>query len=163
MTSSIDTLKNTEPMLKLVRCTAQDDTFRLLIAALDEELNERYGAQMDFFGPHNQSRDVKHAVVAYWAGEPAGCGCYKPFSEDTVEMKRMFVHRSFRGKRIARAVLAELETWAKENGASKAVLETGVLQPEAIRLYEAAGYAHIENYPPYVGVKESVCFGKSLN
>ncbi len=149
-------------MLSLVRCTAQDETFRRLIDELDEELNERYGAQMDFFGQHNKSADIQNAVVAYSAGEPAGCGCFKPFSENTVEMKRMFVKKTFRGQRIARAVIAELEAWAKEAGYSFAVLETGILQPEAIRLYEAAGYVRIPNYEPYIGVAESVCFRKKL-
>lgn len=149
-------------MLSLVRCTAQDETFRRLIDELDEELNERYGAQMDFFGQHNKSTDIQHAVVAYRAGEPAGCGCFKPFSGDTVEMKRIFVHKRFRGQKIARVVLDELESWAREAGYTVAVLETGILQPEAIRLYEAAGYARIPNYEPYIGVKESVCFRKML-
>jgi len=149
-------------MLNITRCTGKDETFRALIAALDEELNERYGAQMDFFGPHNQSDDVKNAVVVLLDGTPAGCGCFKPVSDDSVEMKRIFVHRAFRGQRLAHAVLAELEAWAREAGFAIAVLETGILQPEAIRLYEAAGYARIPNYPPYVGVKESVCFQKAL-
>ena len=149
-------------MLNITRCTGKDETFRALIAALDEELNERYGAQMEFFGPHNHSADVQQALVLLWDGVPAGCGCFKPFSVDTVEMKRIFVQRAFRGKRLARALMAELEAWAHESGYAFAVLETGVLQPEAIRLYEAAGYTRIPNYPPYVGVKESVCFQKKL-
>ena len=149
-------------MLTLTRCTAQDETFRVLIAALDAELEARYGKQMEFFGQHNHSAHIRHAVVAYWDGEPVGCGCFKPFSADAVEMKRMFVKKVFRGNHIARAILAELEAWAKEAGNSFAVLETGILQPEAIRLYEAAGYARIPNYEPYVGVAESVCFRKML-
>ncbi len=149
-------------MLSITRCTGKDETFRVLIAALDEELDERYGAQMEFFGPHNKSDDVEHAVVVSFDGAPAACGCFKPFSADSVEMKRIFVHKAFRGQRLARAVMTELEAWAKEVGYAFAVLETGILQPEAIRLYEAAGYERIPNYPPYVGVKESVCFRKSL-
>lgn len=129
---------------------------------MDEELDECYGAQMEFFGPHNKSDDVQHAVVVSLDGTPAGCGCFKPFSEDTVEMKRIFVHRSFRGQKLARGVMRELEAWVRELGFTFAVLETGVLQPEAIRLYEVAGYARIPNYPPYEGVKESVCFRKAL-
>lgn len=150
-------------MLSIARCTGQDTDFRALVAALDEELNERYGAQMNFFGQHNKSGDVQHAVVVSLDGIPAGCGCFKPFSNDSVEMKRIFVHKAFRGSRLARAVLAELEAWARETGFSFAVLETGILQPEAIRLYEAAGYQRTENYEPYIGVKESVCFRKTLS
>ena len=149
-------------MLRITRCTGKDKTFSAMIAELDEELNERYGAQMAFFGPHNHSQDVKNAVVVYWDDMPVGCGCFKPFSQDSVEMKRIFVQKAYRGRKLARAVLAELEAWAHEIGYAFAVLETGVLQPEAIRLYEAAGYERIPNYPPYEGVKESICFRKSF-
>ena len=149
-------------MHTLKRCTGADPDFHAMIAALDEELNERYGAQMEFFGPHNHSADVQQALVLRWDGAPVGCGCFKPVSADTVEMKRIFVLPAFRGRRLARALMTELEAWAHEIGYAFAVLETGVLQPEAIRLYEAAGYERIPNYPPYVGVKESICYRKKL-
>ena len=78
-------------------------------------------------------------------------------------MKRVFVPKSFRGQGVARAVMAELETWARELGFTVAILETGILQPEAIRLYEAAGYERIPNYPPYENVAESVSYQKKLS
>ena len=149
-------------MLSITRCTGKDEPFRALIDALDEELNERYGAQMDFFGQYNHSSDVSTALVAWIDGERAGCGCFKPYSDNTVEMKRIFVPKRFRGRGVARAVMAELEAWARELGYAVAILETGILQPEAIRLYEAAGYERIPNYPPYENVAESVSCRKML-
>ena len=77
-------------------------------------------------------------------------------------MKRVFVHSNQRGKGVARELMRTLETWARELGYRTAVLETGILQPEAIRLYEAAGYERIPNYPPYEGVVESICYQKAL-
>lgn len=149
-------------MHTLKRCTGADADFRAMVASLDEELGARYGAQMAFFGPHNHSADVQQALVIYADGLPVGCGCFKPFSADSVEMKRIFVLSAYRGRRLARALMAELEVWAREIGYAFAVLETGILQPDAIRLYETAGYDRIPNYPPYEGVKESVCFRKRL-
>lgn len=149
-------------MLAFTRTNGSDAAFCSLTRALDEDLRARYGAQMDFFGQFNHSLDITTALVVRLDGEPAGCGCFKPFSEDTVEIKRMFVPAEFRGRRIARAILAELEGWARELGYRSAVVETGILQPEAIRLYEAAGYVRFPNYPPYENVKESCCFQKSL-
>ena len=149
-------------MPELMRCSGAHPLFRELARALDLDLAARYGAQMDFFGQFNQSADIETALIARIDAIPAGCGCFKPFSGDTVEIKRMFVPASYRGKGVARAVLFELESWAAELGYRSAVVETGVLQPEAIRLYEAAGYVRIPNYPPYEDVKESVCFRKSL-
>lgn len=149
-------------MLTLMRTNGADPAFCALVRALDQDLGVRYGAQMDFFGQYNHSADIETALVVRSDGEPAGCGCFKQFSEDAVEIKRMFVPPEFRGKRIAREILTELEGWARELGYRFAVVETGILQPEALRLYEAAGYSRIPNYPPYENVKESVCFRKPL-
>lgn len=41
-------------MHTLKRCTGADADFRAMVASLDEELNSRYGAQMEFFGPHQR-------------------------------------------------------------------------------------------------------------
>lgn len=150
-------------MLDISRCEGTDSAFVALTMKLDEELGERYGALMDFFGAYNRSSDVTTALVARYGGEPVGCGCFKPFAEGTVKIKRMFVRQDMRGRGIARAILGALENWARELGNSTVVIETGVLQPEAIRLYEAAGYERTANYEPYIGVKESVCYRKALD
>ena len=155
-------MRNTDATLTLIRCNGADPIFTALTCALDRDLDERYGKQMDFYGAFNHSSDVQQALYAALDGDPVGCGCFKPFSDGTVEMKRVFVRKGLRGRGIARAVMSALEAWARELGYQSAVLETGILQPEAIRLYEAAGYKRIPNYPPYENVKESVCYQKTL-
>ena len=154
--------RNARHEITFTRCTGQDADFRALVDALDEELNERYGAQMAFYGAFNKIADVETAVVASIGGEPAACGCFKPFSEGSAEIKRIYVEPRFRGQGAARAVLAELERWAREAGFIRAVLETGTGQPEAIGLYESGGYTRIPNYPPYEDVFNSVCYEKRL-
>jgi hypothetical protein len=41
-------------------------------------------------------------------------------------------------------------------------LETGDQQPEAIHLYESAGYQRIGPFGIYIGSERSVCFEKRL-
>ena len=72
----------------------------------------------------------------------------------------MFVRLENRGRGIAGEILNELETWAKELNFSEFVLETGVKQPEAIRLYQKSGYETIPNYGQYLNVENSVCMKK---
>ncbi|HWQ06764.1 MAG TPA: GNAT family N-acetyltransferase [Feifaniaceae bacterium] len=149
-------------MITFYRCDGTDANFQTLIVALDAELTDRYGAQMDFYGAFNGVAGVYTAVVALDDGKPAGCGCFKQLSDGSVEMKRIFVAQGARKKGIAKGVMARLEEWAAELGYTRAVLETGTSQPEAIGLYESIGYFRIENYPPYVGVHNSVCYEKCL-
>ena len=148
--------------IKFIRTTSADPDFRKLIYALDEDLYQRNGEAQLQYRQYNQVDLINHVVVVYFEGKPVGCGCYKRFDEQTVEMKRMFVLPEFRGKQLAAQMLQELEKWAVEEGNTSAVLETGHRQVEAIRLYTVAGYSLTENYGQYIGMEDSICYRKEL-
>lgn len=74
----------------------------------------------------------------------------------------MFTAPEFRGNRLGAVVLSALEDWAEELGYERCILETGLRQPEAIRLYEHEGFQRIPNYEPYKEMVNSVCFEKRL-
>ena len=93
---------------------------------------------------------------------PAACGCFKKYDNETVEIKRMFVQKPFRGQGLSRLILNKLEQWATEEMYRYSILETSVHFEVARRLYESSGYAIIPNYPPYTDLAESVCMKKSL-
>ena len=149
-------------MLRLVRTTSENLDFRTLVQLLDRDLAERDGAETAFYAQYNKLDLIKHAVVAYAGDEPVGCGAFKEYAADLVEIKRMFVQPARRQQGVARAVLAELERWAGELGYAGCVLETGRRQPEAIALYQRCGYALTPNYGQYVGIENSVCMRKEL-
>ena len=136
--------------------------FQHLVKLLDADLALRDGEDHAFYAPFNTSVNLQAVVVAYENNQPVGCGAFKAFGESQVEIKRMFVLPDFRGRGVALHILQELETWAKESGYTTAVLETGKKQPEAIRLYQKAGYQIIANFGPYVNVENSVCMEKHL-
>ena len=147
--------------MKLRRTTGRDPAFVALTRELDAELLTVYGDAQADYALHNLV-DTETAIVATIDGAPAGCGCFKRFDDEAIELKRMFVDPAHRGRGVARAILGELETWAKELGYRAAVLETGVRQAAAIVLYERAGYARTPLYGPYVGLDLSICMRKSL-
>jgi putative acetyltransferase len=150
-------------MLQITRTQSNNKDFKQLVTLLDAELRRRDGDEDHvFFSQFNKIDALGEVVVAYQDGEPAGCGAIKPFDAESAEVKRMFVQPPFRGKGIAPAVLAELETWATELGFKSCVLETGQKMPEAIGLYQKSGYRRIANYGQYAGVEQSVCMKKVL-
>ena len=149
-------------MLRLIRTNSTQADFQSLVQLLDAELHVRDGADHAFYAQFNKIDSIQHVLVAYVNDQAVGCGAFKPFNENTVEIKRMFVRPEFRGQRIAEQVLTALETWAGELGMTSCVLETGYKQPEAIRLYERSGYERIPNYGQYIGVENSVCMSKSI-
>lgn len=130
---------------------------------LDADLAVRDGSERVFYNQFNRLDVIKHVIVAYENDIPAGCGAIKHFSDDTMEVKRMFTPLQFRSRGIASLVLSELEKWSLELGYTKCILETGKRQPEAIALYKKNGYKIIPNYGQYIGIENSVCFMKELN
>ncbi|HEX4957192.1 MAG TPA: GNAT family N-acetyltransferase [Lacibacter sp.] len=149
-------------MLPFVRTNSSDADFIQLVQMLDADLAVRDGAEHAFYAQFNKVHMIQHVVIAYENNLAVGCGAFKPFDSGSIEIKRMYVLPAHRNKGIAVAVLLQLEQWAKEEGYSVAVLETGKKQPEAIRLYEKCGYSRIPNYGQYAGVENSVCMKKEL-
>lgn len=148
--------------MEVIRTDSNNEDFRSLVVMLDKDLAIRDGDDHAFYAQFNKIDLLRNAVVLYEDGVPVGCGAFKSYSEDSVEVKRMYVLPEYRGKRLAVRILEELEKWASEEGFKFAVLETGKNQPEAIKLYHNCGYEVTENYGQYVGVSNSVCFRKKL-
>ena len=149
-------------MIKIIRTNSENPDFIGLVKLLDADLATRDGKDHQFYSQFNSISAIKNVVVVFENGLAMGCGAIKEYSDDAMEIKRMFTKPEYRGRGIAARILLELEKWAAEIGRRKCILETGRRQPEAIALYEHYGYSQIDNYGQYVGVENSVCFQKLL-
>ncbi|WP_459718565.1 GNAT family N-acetyltransferase [Actinophytocola sp. KF-1] len=133
-----------------------------LIADVQQEYVVRYGeVDLTPVDPAEFAPPRGLFLVAYADDEPAACGGWRAHGDD-VELKRMYVRPSFRGRGLARAVLAELERTAGAAGYTRLILETGSRQPEAIALYRSAGYTPVPAFGYYAEAPEAVHLGKSL-
>jgi hydroxymethylpyrimidine/phosphomethylpyrimidine kinase len=152
-----------EPV-ELRRVSYQDPVAQRLVAEVQQEYVRRYG------GPDQAPLDPAEFappgglfLVAWLAGVPTGCGGWRWLAgTDTVEVKRMYVAPAGRRRGLARAILAELERTAAAAGANRAMLETGIVQPEAIALYTSSGYQPVPGFGYYAGRPRSRSFGKTL-
>jgi len=104
---------------------------------------------------------VRFAVARSGDGVALACGA-AVMASDFAELKRMFVLPAARGRGIAKAVLAFLEQQAAAAGAPVVRLETGIHQPEALGLYESAGYRRCGPYAGYAEDPLSVFMQKEL-
>ena len=149
-------------MITLIKTNSENKDFQDLVLELDKDLAMKNGETNDFFAEYNKIDLIKNVVVALNDNLPVGCGAMKEYDKSTMEIKRMYVPIAMRGKGVAVAVLNDLESWARELGYEKCVLETGDKMLEAIGLYKKSGYKVIKNYGQYENVESSICFGKEL-
>jgi putative acetyltransferase len=103
--------------------------------------------------------NVLLAVARDEAGAAIGCGAIV-IEPQYGELKRMYVVPTYRGNGIGRAVLQRLETEAATRGCSLLMLETGPLQPEALALYQRAGYTQRGPFGAYTDDPNSVYMQK---
>jgi len=140
------------------------DDAQSLIVGLDAYLNGLYPPEDNFLElPHDQVRNGRGVfLVAYLDGAPIGCGAIRRLSATTGEVKRMYVTPSGRHKGAGAGLLGALEEWARQAGLSRLVLETGRLQPEAIRLYVRSGFQPTERFGEYACAPNSCCYAKEV-
>lgn len=149
-------------MITFIRTNFTNPDLRPLIEELDKEFVVRYPFVENIRIPFNLLNESAHVVLVYDHKVPIACGAFRPVDETTIEIKRMYTVPTYRNQGIGKKVLLELEHWAKREGYSVSILETGINQPEAIAAYEKSGYIRIPNFPPYVDIKESICMRKYL-
>jgi len=148
--------------IKIVRTTSENLDFVHLIAVLDKSLWERYPELKANYWGNNILELNPNVIVIYKDNKAVGCGCFKKYGTNAIEIKRMFVSPEARGMGLAQTVLQELELWALDSGFTFSVLETLSKQKEAIALYQKSGYEIVENYEPYVGLSNSICMRKKI-
>lgn len=115
---------------------------------------EPSGADRDVF----QVEDCYTAVGGeFWVieqqGKLVGTGAYYPVErgEKAVEIRKMYLSSTVRGKGLGRYLLQELEKAIASRGFQEIWIETASVLKEAVNLYESSGYQ------PATGVETKRC------
>jgi len=134
-----------------------------LIERLDELMTGLYPAESNHLLPVEALRQPNVTfLTASVDGDVAGCGAFVNQGGEYAEIKRMFVLPEFRGLKLGRRILEELENLARTSGLEFARLETGIHQPEALLLYERAGYQRRGPFGNYTEDPLSIFMEKKL-
>ena len=136
-----------------------------LVEAQWAELAERYGGgdpsqldPLDFLEPRGAF------LVVYLDSLPVSCGGFMPMTGEpgVVEIKRMYTVPNARRSGFSRTVLGGLESEAAALDYREMALVTGPRQPEAIALYQSAGYRRRPNFGIWAEIPQAICMAKSL-
>jgi len=150
------------PFVLEVRPYADADV-QALVDQVQQEYVVRYGgpdqAQVD---PTDFDPPAGLFLVGLLDGAPVAMGGWRRMDATRAEIKRMYVAVPARRRGLARRVLTELESRAREAGITELVLNTGREQPEAIELYESSGYTPVPGFGHYACAPRALFYGKQL-
>lgn len=151
-------------MIEYIRCDGKNSDFVENCRLLDEDLERRVGKkiQREKYHQYNTLEKINEAIVVYMDGVLVGGAAIRKYDESTAELKRVFVHSNVQGFGIGTTLINNLMEWARELGYTKMILETGKLLQESVHIYQKIGFQIIDNYGPYVNMKESLCMGIDL-
>ncbi|WP_445151015.1 GNAT family N-acetyltransferase [Baekduia sp. Peel2402] len=138
-------------MIELRTVPSDDPQALALVAAMVDEVSELYGRIDVPNAPSATPEDFSEArggcyLVVLEDGVAVAGGGLKRLDDEAVEIKRMFVVPSARGRGHASRLLKGLEDEARRLGYKITRLDTGEHQPQAQAMYERAGYASIGNF-----------------
>jgi putative acetyltransferase len=139
---------------------------RRLLALSEAYLSTLYPAESNHFEtPEALAQPHVRFIGIHSGGELIACGGAKLMQDDGRygEIKRVFVLPEHRGKGLARAIMATLESLLRREGYPLARLETGISQPEALGLYRTLGYVERTPFGAYRPDPLSVFMEKRLH
>jgi GNAT superfamily N-acetyltransferase len=155
------------PEIKIRLARFDEPAVVALLVDVMAELSDRYGGSGDdtpIIPDEFTPPDGAFFVAFEDDGATArliGCAGWRRHGDDA-ELKRMFTAKAARGRGLGRRLLHTIEESAREFGCKRVILETGDRQPEAIGLYESAGYERIDDFGYYAGQEGVLSFAKPL-
>ncbi|WP_327096298.1 GNAT family N-acetyltransferase [Nocardia vinacea] len=135
---------------------------------LRDEMAAEVGPRYTYLAKHVRDKPnavdpaTVHRTFLAYCGDPVGHTAVR-WNAGELELKRMFVRPGYRGSGVAPLLLSAAEAAARALALPRLILQTGHLQPEAVRFYERSGYHRIPIFSPYESLPLSNCFAKALN
>ena len=150
--------------MKFQRTDGKNKDFVENCRLLDMDLDRRVGKKIerDKYRQYNRLDEIQEAIVVYEGRQVIGGGAIRRYDDETIELKRVFVHTEYQGQGIGSRLVSLLMEWAVELRYKKMVLETGELLAESCAVYKKLGFQVIPNYGPYEDMPESLCMAKDL-
>lgn len=142
-----------------------DKEVAALIARSDAFYRDLYPPESNHLEDEQALKRDNVLFVGYRSdGRLVACGAAKLMQDDGAyaEIKRVFVDQSHRGRGLSLKIMDYLEAELARRGVQLLRLETGIKQPEALRLYDKLGYQRRGPYGAYGPDPYSVFMEKKL-
>ncbi|WMO16816.1 GNAT family N-acetyltransferase [Pseudoalteromonas piscicida] len=138
--------------MQIVALDASFPSLDTLIAEIDALMNSLYPAESNQLSALRElCSPTAHFIGIIQHDEIIACGAIVEKHHDCLygELKRLYVKPNHRGLGLSKAILSELIAFADNRQYPLIRLETGVKQPEALRLYARFGFIERKEFGDY--------------
>lgn len=159
-------LNPADPQPVLSDARLSDPAAIVLLDGLTAEYAQRYGdnagAEMSSADPAEFDPPRGAFVLVTVAGDVLAGGGLRPLSPDRAEVKRMWTRRDRRRQGLGALVLSALTERGRALGYRELWLVTGPGQPEAVAMYDSAGWRRIANFGLYAEEPRAFSYARTL-
>ena len=111
-----------------------------LFSEHDDYMTDFLGDDKDCYTRYSAAENIEKVWIAFEDNTPIGCAAYRTKTDDTGEVKRLFIRSGYRGKGISKALLSEVKNYAKTRDRAKLFLDTRITLEPAVSLYRSFGF-----------------------
>lgn len=117
-----------------------DKEILTLFSEYDDYIINFLGDDHRYYTRYSEKENLENIWVIYFESSPIGCIAYRTKEEGVGEAKRLYVRKEYRGKRISKELLKEVEKYAKEKGCKVLFLDTRITLEPAVSIYRSCGF-----------------------
>ncbi len=142
--------------MNIVSMNVSDTQVLELFSEHDDYMINFLGNDKDCYTRYSAAENIEKVWVAYEENMPIGCVAYRTKTDDTGEVKRLFIRGGYRGKGISKALLAVVKSYAKTKGCTKLFLDTRITLEPAVSLYRSFGFEIIFQQGLYIQMEMNI-------
>ena len=127
-----------------------NESYKQKVFDFTDRCFEELGKKFEPDGRHDFYNNIGDNFVVFYClidqDKLIGTVALKKLGENTVELKAMYLDRSYRGKGLGRHLMDKIVDEAKRLGYKSIVLDSMSQYKDALRLYERTGFKNTERY-----------------
>ena len=127
-----------------------EDRFKQQVFTFTAACFAELGKAFEPSGRHSFYQDIPQNFLRFWClladDTVKGTAALKKLSDDTAELKALYLAESLRGQGLGARLLNEAIAYAKKSGFRTVVLDSMSQYHAALKLYEKAGFQRTERF-----------------
>lgn len=142
--------------MNIIPMSVSDTQVLELFSEHDDYMMDFLGNDKNCYTRYSAAENIERVWVAYEENIPIGCIAYRTKTDDTGEVKRLFIRSGYRGRGISKALLSELKSYAKTKSCTKLFLDTRSTLEPAVSLYRSYGFEIVFQQGLYIQMEMNI-------